>query len=234
LIAVLRQIVGGDDADQLVHIIKTREALELAVDEGILFLIRDEGEDLTGSEKMNESGGQNSGMASAITPGKGDEEEIENPQASFSFAFCHEIWRSTILKLMLDGRQRDIHRIIATTLEDQLGSDANDYLTRMKLFSHWKASGELTKAAALALAIGRSYEDLGMHNQSIRLYKDALGMWRPENLNGDTVVDSKLHVILLLSSLTAISMKTDSTLTAISHSYRFYSAVSGQSQRGRR
>lgn len=192
LLAVLRQIVGGEEADQLVHTIKTREALELAINEGILFLIRDE-DDMTGSGKMNESerlsGANSSGMASSSEPEKVDEEMIEGPQASFSFAFCHEIWRSTILKLMLDSRQRDIHRIIATTLE--LETDSNDYLTRMKLFSHWKASRELSKAASLALTIGKSYEELGILNQSIRLYRDALGMWRSETLNGDAIFDSK-------------------------------------------
>jgi len=182
LVAVLREIVGGDGSDQILLILKTREALELAVDEGILFFIRND-EELADTDNIGEQD-----MIASEGIDDNDEKSVPSRVSSFSFAFCHEIWRSTILKLMLGSRKRDIHRTIASTLEAQLGEDMNDYLSRMKLFSHWKACGDQSKASTLAIDIGTTYENLGMHNQSIRLYEDALSLWSAQNSSGEKVV----------------------------------------------
>jgi hypothetical protein len=84
---------------------------------------------------------------------------------------------------MLDSRKRDMHLTIAKTLEKQDGSNNDDYLSRMKLFSHWRASGESEKAASLALSIGRSFEELGLQDQSTKVFQDALSMW---NVGGES------------------------------------------------
>jgi hypothetical protein len=76
-----------------------------------------------------------------------------------------------------------MHLIIAITLEKQEGQHADDHLSRMKLFSHWKASGESKKAASLALSIGKSFEELGLQDQSIKVFEDALDMW---NVSGNS------------------------------------------------
>uniref|UniRef100_A0A7S1YK06 Guanylate cyclase domain-containing protein n=1 Tax=Grammatophora oceanica TaxID=210454 RepID=A0A7S1YK06_9STRA len=171
LVAVLREVLGGDEEEQLHHIRKTREALELAVQEGILFLFH--------TEK-----GENEGLlqeSSAVSQASPAEDGDEDAEITFGFAFCHEIWRSTILKLMLQERKRDIHRIIAESLRSQLGDNNEDYLSKMKLFSHYKASGDYEAASMVAMSVGTSYEALGMHSQNIRLLQDALAMWKIGN-----------------------------------------------------
>ena len=99
------------------------------------------------------------------------------------YTFCHDVWRTTILNLMLDSRKCDMHLTIAKTLEKLDGHHTDDYLSRMKLFSHWRASGESKKAAALALSIGGSFEELGLQDQSIKVFQDALAMW---NVGGES------------------------------------------------
>jgi len=47
----------------------------------------------------------------------------------------------------------------------------------VKLFEHWKAAGDGIKASALALSIGQSFDQLGLHAQKIQLYEDALELW---------------------------------------------------------
>lgn len=52
-----------------------------------------------------------------------DEESDE--EESCRYAFCHAAWRGTLLNLMLEGRKRDLHRVIAKTLEEA-GVETND------------------------------------------------------------------------------------------------------------
>ncbi|KAL3919907.1 MAG: hypothetical protein SGILL_003519 [Bacillariaceae sp.] len=101
-----------------------------------------------------------------------DEEE------SCRYSFCHEVWRGTLLNLMLEGRKRDLHRIIAESLEEA-DVDMSDYMFQTKLFKHWVNGNNLLKSTELALSVGQHFEDrLGLPAQSIRIYSEALDLLR--------------------------------------------------------
>jgi uncharacterized protein HemY len=82
---------------------------------------------------------------------------------------------------MLESRKKQIHNIIATSLETQARTKAMDYGSQMKLWHHWKAAGETGKAASLALAVGKRFEELGLHDQSIKLYEDTLELMKEQD-----------------------------------------------------
>lgn len=103
-----------------------------------------------------------------------------------SYEFCHDIWRTSILKLMLESRKKHIHRTIAQILENRHQSeDVHDYLSQMKIFSHWRSAGETSKAVNIALAVGKCFESLGLYEQSIKLYEDTLSIWRVSETRSD-------------------------------------------------
>ena len=73
---------------------------------------------------------------------------------------------------MLDSRKREIHGIIADRLEKSVkGTDDknDDYSSMIKLFGHRKASGNMLKSAALALAIGESFVNILLNHQAINI-----------------------------------------------------------------
>lgn len=118
-----------------------------------------------------------------------DEGEVQK------FAFCHSVWRITLLTLMLEGRKRDLHRVIAETLE-QMDVESYDYMFQTRLFKHWVCSGNFVKASKLALAVGRHFEErLGLPAQSIRIYNEALDLLRepgeqgPRNISADALAN---------------------------------------------
>lgn len=94
------------------------------------------------------------------------------------YAFYHAVWRTALLNIMLEGRKRDLHRVLAETLEDQ-DVGVGDYMFNTKLFNHWINSGNFGKSAQLAVALGKHFEErLGLPAQSIRLYNESLGLLR--------------------------------------------------------
>ena len=166
VVAILRRMVSPA-AQTAIEVDKVRADLDFLVSEGVLRLLYD-GYNMIGNDGTE---GMQESMLDVPTD---DFWAVQDSMYNFS----HDMWRSAILKLMLDSRQRDIHRIIGLTLENHIGFASSDYLSRMKLFGHWKACGESTKAAALALSIGKSFENLGLHEQSVKLYNDSLAIWR--------------------------------------------------------
>jgi hypothetical protein len=106
-----------------------------------------------------------------------DDDDSEEEEGT-RYAFCHDVWRSTLLNLMLEGRKRDLHRIIAETLE-KADVESNDYMFQTKLFKHWVNSGNLSKSTELALTVGQHFEErLGLPAQSIRIYTETLDLLR--------------------------------------------------------
>ena len=178
IVAVMQRMSGEDRKGDEMHTDTTIASLELAVHEGILYLQYGSGE----SDDADEGTfGESITSLASSSPMRQD----VHPSPNFaSYTFCHDTWRTTILNLMLDSRKRDMHRIIAETLEAQHGEELDNYLPRMKLFSHWKASGEPTKAANLALSIGNSFEELGLQEQGIKLYEDAIETWHDKSSEG--------------------------------------------------
>jgi hypothetical protein len=109
-----------------------------------------------------------------------DEGEGEGGESNLSttYSFHHAVWRTAILNLMLEGRKRDLHRSIAESLEAQ-NVAVHNYMYQTKMFSHWKASSDFPKSAELALSVGKHFEErLGLPAQSLRLYNEALDMFR--------------------------------------------------------
>ena len=82
------------------------------------------------------------------------------------------------MELMLQCLKSKIHRAIALTLEAACTDDAKDYMSRLRLFSHWKSSGDFVKTSTIALDVGKMFEDLGLNDQCIHLYRDTLDMWK--------------------------------------------------------
>jgi tetratricopeptide (TPR) repeat protein len=138
--------------------------LDQLVEEGII--IEDVGE--TGRQKsVYQKNG--SGEITGTKPAGFIEKRI--------YFFAHDVWRSAIMKMMLRIRQAVIHRYTAVVLEEKFGLASTDYMQKMRVFAHWKASGDTTKAATLALAIGDSLEELGMSGDSVKVFGEALSMW---------------------------------------------------------
>ena len=103
------------------------------------------------------------------------------------YAFYHAVWRNALLNLMLVGRKNDLHRTIAESLEEK-ELEPGDYISSTKLFNHWVNCNNFTKAAELALSVGKYFEEkLGLPAQSIRLYNEALDLLRETEETGNNV-----------------------------------------------
>ena len=160
------------------HAKKIRDSLNLALEEGIL----DEASD-------DELGGigfrmQNLSLGAFPDQDKEDEEKSAESidillQGDKCYQFCHDTWRQKILSLLLDSYKRDIHMHAAGAIESNISDiEESDYRTKIRLFCHLKGSGNTLKAADLAISVGKSFMHLGLNFHSIRVYDDALDMWR--------------------------------------------------------
>lgn len=129
------------------------------------------------------------------------------------YSFYHHVWRSTLLRLMLDERKRELHKSIALTLEARSGDEGADNLAlKLRIFSHWKAGGESSKAAPLAIEIGKSFDKAGLQSQSIRLYQEALGIWENGDQSKPPVGKSRRFSTLFLSPFHPVSSTFGPTL----------------------
>jgi hypothetical protein len=139
---------------------QSQEALEVAVYEGVLHM--EYGGGAAGDTKRRISLQYISSVS-----------KVED----VSFSFSHEIWRSSILRVMLDSQKRETHRIIALTLESRLGvGELSDFLSKTRLFYHWRGSGNFSKASSAALNAGTDFISLGLYDQSIQILHDAIGI----------------------------------------------------------
>jgi hypothetical protein len=94
------------------------------------------------------------------------------------YQFSHAMWRKNVLATMLKERKVELHRSIAESIEKNQVSihDETDISRLLTLFDHWKACGDFSKVAPLALAVGARLEEWDLSAQSLELYEDALGM----------------------------------------------------------
>ena len=119
---------------------------------------------------------------------------------SIRYRFTHIAWKNAILGMLLASRKRDMHKNIALAFEAREGIMKKlDYRSRMKLFTHWKESGERIKAATIAIDILKKFELLGFQNQSLTVINDAIGMWK--NQNNTNKSDGEFDSLLLLDLL---------------------------------
>lgn len=173
VVDVLHQMyVEPQTKSQCDRVNETKIALDVAVKEGVLHVVYSCDDTIQSSciPRSASNCAFNNGVKDSWS---GSESFVDR----LTYSFCHDIWRSTILKLMLSSRKRDIHKTIAETLECQQNGNSKDYISRMKEFSHWRASGNFLKAAGLALSIGNRFEVLGLNIHRIRLAEEAMAMW---------------------------------------------------------
>jgi len=105
------------------------------------------------------------------------------------YSFYHDKWKSNLLALLLQSRKRDIHRSAAEAY--LFSEEKHDYHSKIQLFRHWKECGDTMKAAMLSLEIGNSFSSVGLNEERIRIYDDALDMWRPDQQDM-IIVESEL------------------------------------------
>lgn len=162
---LLEECLGGEDDGSIIHVVLGAEPDE-----------QPDGQSLAESES------QYDGEPSLSNDLVEEHDSINTSRfQDKSYTFCHDVWRTSILNLMLESRKKQIHNIIATSLETQARTKAMDYGSQMKLWHHWKAAGETGKAANLALAVGKRFEELGLHDQSIKLYEDTLELMKEQD-----------------------------------------------------
>ena len=79
--------------------------------------------------------------------------DATHPAEPRYFQFSHAMWRQNVLSTMLKSRKVELHRRIAESIEnDQSELEQERDISRLLiLFDHWKACGEFSKVAPLAL-----------------------------------------------------------------------------------
>jgi hypothetical protein len=161
---LLEECLGGEDDGSIINVVLATEPEESA-----------------DGQSLAESGSHYDGQSGLSN----DLVELDSFNTSKfqdkNYTFCHDVWRTSILNLMLESRKKQIHSIIATSLETHARTKAMDYGSQMKVWHHWKAAGETGKAANLALSVGKRFEELGLHDQSIKLYEDTLELMKEQD-----------------------------------------------------
>ena len=153
-----------------------RETLRAAVKEGIMYVELRNVE----SEELEEARGDPEFVPEDCAPG------------DLTYFFAHDMWRAAILKLVLDKRKRQLHEAVASTLALNYDNAADDFVSQIRIFNHWKHSGNVTKAGEIALAVGKTYEGLGLAVQSARLYQEATNVGTQKSAQLEILI--KLHV----------------------------------------
>jgi hypothetical protein len=162
VVTVFEQYRGVKKEERLAHAKSVHESLDEAVRKGILEVVDSDSDPRYGSS--------------------------DHPYTNHNVAykFTHDVWRSNILRLTLDEWKRDMHSLIAQSMETAMNSEfADDYRLLNKLFCHWKESGSAEKAATLALKIGRSLESIGLTRQGLVVYHESLDMWKAMDNNDE-------------------------------------------------
>jgi hypothetical protein len=155
------KVDDGNSNTQYLHAKQAQEALEVAVYEGVLY--------------MEYEGG--AAEDTDYYSGDIDYSSSVSKVEDVSFSFSHDVWRSSILRVMLDSQKRETHRMIALTLESRQGvEELSDFLSKTRLFNHWRGSGDFSKASSAALHVSRDFISLGLYDQSIQILHDTIGI----------------------------------------------------------
>ncbi len=192
VVAAHHNLVPLDDSEREIRATNIVASLKIAVDEGIIDQIFEGGRLDNDEEENDESVNE---TAEAISIGVTDQgvlcdHDHKPVDMNISYRFHHAMWQETILKLMLDSRKRLLHQVIAESLEMEAKEmNGNNYYSMIKLFGHWKASGNALKASSLALTIGKSFANIGLGKEAVKILDDALDVWRN---NSDRESEEKL------------------------------------------
>ena len=174
------------------------KALKSANEQGIL--------DENVYDSQDECSSDDNSALSEMIVDIGDDNSMHDSAVQYTYTFYHDTWRRVIKSLMLDSWVRDIHMHAAIAIEARVpDNEMRDYSTKVKLFQHWKGSENTIRAAEVALDIGKSFKLLGMNLHSIRVYEDAIDMWkRHDPTEGEERIGGKS--ILWISKLNYISV----------------------------
>ena len=182
--------ISDDDKEQ--HALTIRRSLKAALEEGILDEnIRDDENDAGASS--------NASVVSNMLVDTRSTKKNDDSLLDYSYTFYHDTWRRVIKSLMLDSWIQDIHMHAAMAIEIRVpDNDMRDYITKVKLFQHWKGSANTIRAAKVALDIGKSFKLLGMNRHSIGVYEDAIDIWkRRKPMEGEDTVAGKERIFCL-------------------------------------
>lgn len=199
------EMFGILDSQQADTAVSLRSAFDVAAGEGIIeqsyAFVEEEEEEDTGAEEDNLC--QSLGTLSVSLKGRKSHPcYTDNPRLRFT----HDSWKQSILSVMLDERKQEMHGHIAASLEKELEHEAHnkdDFAKKIRLFKHWKSSGNFTKAALLGLDIGIELMMLGLNTQAILLFDDVLDILITMTDDGDP--DDELYGGIGLSVLEAIN-----------------------------
>uniref|UniRef100_A0A7S0GE41 Uncharacterized protein n=1 Tax=Proboscia inermis TaxID=420281 RepID=A0A7S0GE41_9STRA len=162
------QCHGLDNAETSAHMKRIQEALDASVKENIL-------EEAHSGEKRSRKNTEHTRKAM-----KRFSKTFKIVERQYTFS--HAMWRNCVLGTMLNETERDIHRFIANIMEGD-NYEVHSYISAMKLFHHWKASGDIMHASLLAMKIGKHLENLLLQHQVIDFYFEVISMWK--DFSGD-------------------------------------------------
>jgi class 3 adenylate cyclase len=129
----------------------------------------------------------------------GEVGKVESGIEDELFEFHFDVWRRTLLGLMLDSRKRNVNKKIAQFMEDRMKKESVSVEFRKKICGHWKAAGDTTKATNCTLSIGLSLEDeLGLPGDSIALYEGMMELWGWDKDDEESIAGFSVQVLELV------------------------------------
>ena len=232
LLDVLKFHDESDEAGGLSH--DHIGALEAAIEEGILHvsqvILNDDEYDF-----------YHSGAALKLWRKPQDLLELDNlRQTHIRCAFADNSWYSTTVGLMHASRKVELHRAVAIWLQTKAQGQFSSLSSRTFMLSHWKAAKCWVPAAAVALSIACSYEQLDMCSQGISILTSTLELWTldanknaddtlpPQSFRGFSKAELELS-IHLLSELGRLLAKTGRASESLSI-YRQGLAITSHAQ----
>jgi len=158
-----------------------RSAIDLAIEEGIIeqiFLLPEDDGDDNEDWIDNDTDNICSSMGNIrLISLKGRRKAHPFFAENRRLRFTHDSWKTSILSVMLNEKKQEMHEHVAISLERELDDEAHnqgDFQKQIRVFKHWKSSGNFAKAALLALNIGGELMLLGLNSQAILLFDDVL------------------------------------------------------------
>ena len=116
-----------------------------------------------------------------------------------TFTFYQDVWLTMLLSLMLDSRKCDLHRKIALSIERGTEDEDVSLESRLKLFKHWRATGDTSKTVPVALMTGKALEENpDSLRQSFPIYEETLQMWGWDLHETDRVAGFSSHLLSVL------------------------------------
>ena len=181
------EMFGVEDSERLETAMALRESFDVAVEEGVIEQSFVFGEEDGCEEIIDEEDNLCHSLGNIMISlkwRKANPFYAENRRLRFT----HDSWKASILNVMLDERKQEIHEHVAMSLERALDDEAHnqdDFEKQIRVFKHWKSSGNFAKAALLALNIGSQLMLLGLNSQAILLFDDVLDILKEMTDDGE-------------------------------------------------